>query len=430
MAHATRTLALLGGLTPAQFLARHWQRRPRLVRAAFPAFRDPITPDELAGLACEEDVESRLVLERGGARPWQVVPGPQDPRRLRRLPKARWTLLVQGVDRHVPAVAGLLDRFRFLPGWRLDDVMVSFAPPQGSVGAHIDSYDVFLLQGRGRRRWRIETDPVLRFRPGLDLRILATFAPEHEWILEPGDMLYLPPGVAHHGVALEDCLTYSIGFRAPRHADLLARTLEDVVRGAGDAVYGEGRRNALAGRRVAETGEIDRDTIGALRTIVDTAVAGVRGARFDRVVGALLTEPKTGGPLPPRTKTSAAALRRRLAGETVLVRSPATRVAFIRRGAETDLFVDGRTIALPRSLGFAARLLTGPRRIPAPALAERIAAPGFAALLADLVNEGVFVLERVESAGSPRQRRQARRSRRARAGSRRAKGSRSRPGRP
>jgi 50S ribosomal protein L16 3-hydroxylase len=430
MAHGTRT-ALLGGLTPAQFLARHWQRRPRLVRAAFPAFRDPLTPDELAGLACEADVESRLVLERGGARSWQVVPGPQDPHRLRRLPPTHWTLLVQGVDRHVPAVADLLDRFRFVPGWRLDDVMVSFAPRHGSVGPHVDSYDVFLLQGRGRRRWRIETDPVPRFRPGLDLRILETFAPEREWVLEPGDMLYLPPGVAHHGIALEECLTYSIGFRAPRHADLLARTLEDVVRGTGEAVYGEGRGKALGGRRVTNTGEIDRETIAALRTIVDTAVAGVRGARFDRVVGALLTEPKTGGPVPPRRKTNGAALRRRLAGAAVLVRSPATRMAFIRRGSGIDLFVDGRTIALSRALGFAARLLTGPRRIPAPALAARIASPGFAALLADLVNEGVFVLERVGGARSRGQRgREAPRARRARGGNRRAAGSRSRSGRP
>jgi 50S ribosomal protein L16 3-hydroxylase len=428
MAHRARDLALLGGLTPAQFLARHWQRRPRLVRAAFPAFRDPLTPDELAGLACEEDVESRLVLERGGARPWQVVPGPQDPRRLRRLPKARWTLLVQGVDRHVPAVADLLDRFRFVPGWRLDDVMVSFAPRHGSVGPHVDSYDVFLLQGRGRRRWRIERNPAPRFRPGLDLRILESFAPEREWVLEPGDMLYLPPGVAHHGIALEDCMTYSIGFRAPRHADLLARTLEDLVRGAGEAVYGEARRDASLARPVGDTGEIDRETIRVLRSIVETAVAGARGARFDRVVGALLTEPRAGGPVPPRTKTSARALRRRLAAGAALVRSPASRLAFIRRGADVDLFVDGRTIALSRWLRFAARLLTGPRRIPARTLAARIETPGFAALLAGLVNEGVFVVEPVTAppVGPPT----PHRARRARAESRRAGGSRSRSGRP
>src|SRR5262249_55715457 len=154
--------------------------------------------------------------------------------------------------------------------------------------------------------------PAPRFRPGLDLRILETFASEREWVLEPGDMLYLPPGVAHHGIALEDCITYSIGFRAPRHSDLLARTLEDLARAGGEAVYGEGRRDAFAGRRPADTGEIDRETIRALRTIVETAVAGLRGSRFDRVVGALLTEPKTGGPVPPRRKTSGAALRRRL----------------------------------------------------------------------------------------------------------------------
>src|SRR5262249_7729444 len=177
----------------------------------------------------------------------------------------------------------------------------------------------------------------------------------------------------------------------------------------------------------ADTGESDRETIRALRTIVETAVAGLRGSRFDRVVGALLTDPKTGGPAPRRTKTSRAALRWRLDAGAALVRSAASRVAFIRRGATTDRFVDGRTIALPRSLRFAARLLTGPRRIPALALASRIATPGFAALLADLVNEGVFVLEPGGTAlSSARRRRRARRSRRARAESQRAGGSRSR----
>jgi RimJ/RimL family protein N-acetyltransferase len=147
---------LLGGLSPAQFLRRHWQKKPLLVRGAFPGFADPLSPEALAGLACEDDVESRLVLERGGGPPWRVRVGPQSPARLRRLPATHWTLLVQGVDRLVPAVAALALPFRFVPDWRIDDVMVSFAPRFGSVGPHVDSYDVFLLQGRGRRRWAID----------------------------------------------------------------------------------------------------------------------------------------------------------------------------------------------------------------------------------------------------------------------------------
>src|SRR5713101_6626259 len=146
---------LLGGLSPRAFLRRHWQKRPLLVRGALPAFRDPVTPQRLLALAARADVESRLVMERGGTRPWQVVPGPLPAARLRRLPRSHWTVLVQHVDAHVDTAADLIEEFDFLPRWRVDDVMVSLATPGGSVGPHVDGYDVFLVQGRGRRRWRI-----------------------------------------------------------------------------------------------------------------------------------------------------------------------------------------------------------------------------------------------------------------------------------
>src|SRR5450432_958903 len=149
------SLALLGGLTPRAFLRRHWQKRPLLVRGAFPAFRDPITPARLLALAGRETVESRLVLERGGRHPWQVVSGPLDPAQRRALGPSHWTVIVQNVDAHVESVAALLDLFSFLRRWRVDDVMVSLATPRGTVGPQVDSYDVFLLQGRGRRRWSI-----------------------------------------------------------------------------------------------------------------------------------------------------------------------------------------------------------------------------------------------------------------------------------
>ena len=217
---------LLGGLTPAAFLKKHWQKKPLLVRGAFPAFQDPVTPDELGGLALEPGVESRLVFEKGGKRPWELRQGPFKDSALRRLPKSHWTLLVQEVDRLVPAAAAILDRFGFVPGWRCDDLMVSFAPEHGSVGPHVDSYDVFLIQGMGRRRWAIAERFDQRLKKRADLKILAHFAAESEWILEPGVMLYLPPGVAHWGVALEPCLTYSVGFRAPTHAALVHGLLD------------------------------------------------------------------------------------------------------------------------------------------------------------------------------------------------------------
>jgi len=197
-------MQLLGGLTPERFLAEYWQKRPLLVRQAIPGFKSPLSADELAGLACEPEVESRLILEKGGSRPWQLEHGPFEEERFATLPESHWTLLVQRVNHWVPAVADLLDHFAFLPSWRLDDIMISYAADQGSVGPHTDQYDVFLLQGAGRRRWQIDAS-VTDESPLLDhpdLRILAQFHATDEWVLEPGDLLYLPPGLAHYGVAL------------------------------------------------------------------------------------------------------------------------------------------------------------------------------------------------------------------------------------
>ncbi|MGD8514670.1 MAG: cupin domain-containing protein [Granulosicoccaceae bacterium] len=215
---------ILGGMDPARFLAEYWQKRPLLIRQAVPGFRDPLDPDELAGLACEDDIASRIVVELQGDRPWQVRHGPFDEAIFAEVPASHWSLLVQDMNRYVPALARLLDCFAFVPDWRIDDVMVSYAPEHGSVGPHIDNYDVFLLQGLGARRWQINCQPVNDddLIAGLDLRILKRFEPEQEWVLEAGDMLYLPPGVQHYGVALEDCLTYSIGFRAPDRNELLS----------------------------------------------------------------------------------------------------------------------------------------------------------------------------------------------------------------
>lgn len=222
-------LALLRGLSPRDFLARHWQKRPLLVRGALPRFRDPLTPAALLKLACRDDVESRLVRVSGGRRPFERTDGPQDPRSLSRLPDADWTLLVDGVEQHVPGAAQLQRLFSFIPRWRFDDVMVSFAVRGGTVGPHVDNYDVFLIQGRGRRRWQIQRDPDRALRRGLDLQVLRRFEPEATWVLEQGDILYVPPGTAHYGVALEDCLTYSVGFRAPSHRALVALAAEALI---------------------------------------------------------------------------------------------------------------------------------------------------------------------------------------------------------
>lgn len=221
---------LLGGMTARKFLARHWQRLPRLIRGAVPGFDGLLDLDELFALACRDDVRSRLVLREG--RQWHVEHGPFSRSALRRLPERGWSLLVHDVNHYLPQARALIDRFNFIGYARLDDLMISYAPAGAGIGPHVDSYDVFLLQGPGRRRWQISHQRDLRLREDQPLKLLRAFEAEQEWMLDPGDMLYLPPGWAHDGVSVEPSMTYSIGFRAPSWQELAVdflRHLEDQV---------------------------------------------------------------------------------------------------------------------------------------------------------------------------------------------------------
>ncbi len=210
----------LGGMPADRFLRDYWQKKPCLIRQAFPDFAPALDENDIAGLACEELSEARLVTGSFAKANWQVEHGPFDEQRLARLPAKEWCLLVQDVEKHYPPLQALLGQFAFLPNWRLDDLMVSVSAPGGSVGPHVDQYDVFLLQASGQRRWQVAEQFNPTWQAGCDLRVLQQFQPEQEWLLQPGDMLYLPPGIAHYGLALELGMTWSIGLRAPSQADL------------------------------------------------------------------------------------------------------------------------------------------------------------------------------------------------------------------
>ena len=226
MAAATQVpLSLLGGLSPARFMRRHWQKKPLLIRQAIPGFQPILSRSALFDLAGQEAVESRLIVRK--AQGWALKSGPFKRSALPPFKQAGWTLLVQGVDQHVDAVHELLKRFRFVPDARLDDLMISWASEGGGVGPHFDSYDVFLLQASGQRRWRIGRQKDLTLQPDMPLKILQNFEPEEEHVLEAGDMLYLPPRWAHDGDAVGgDCMTYSIGFRAPQRGGLAGELLQ------------------------------------------------------------------------------------------------------------------------------------------------------------------------------------------------------------
>ena len=280
---------LLGGLSPQVFMRRHWQKKPLLVRQALPGGVELIGRKQLFDLAGCDEVESRLVV-RDGAR-WTMRAGPLARSALPPLKQREWTLLVQGLDLHVPAARALLERFRFVPDARLDDVMVSYASDGGGVGPHVDSYDVFLLQASGRRRWRIGRSGSPELVAGVPLKILAHFEAEHEWLLEPGDMLYLPPGWAHDGVAEGACTTCSIGFRAAGRDELgrevLQRLLDAADVEAAGALYRDPKQGASdAPGRIPE----------ALQAFAADAVARLLAdpAGLACALGEVLSEPKRG----------------------------------------------------------------------------------------------------------------------------------------
>jgi len=367
----------------AAFLRDTWQQKPLLIRQAWTQWHNPLEPDELAGLACEAGVESRLVVGAPGA--WALEHGPIPEARFAELGEADWTLLVQAVDHHVPEVAALIAPFRFIPDWRIDDVMVSYAADGGGVGPHFDQYDVFLIQGLGRRRWRIggrcdDSSPLL---PHDDLRLLADFEASDEWVLEPGDILYLPPGLAHDGVAIGgDCMTYSIGFRAPSRSELIGDWLDDLL-----AEPGEDERYADPGLRLqANPGEIGAEALDRLQAMLAGAL--LDRPRFARWFGRHASARK----YPevdwrPDEALSPAAMRAALAGGAVLERNPASRFAFVAVQVDAvDLFVDGQVHPCAGRTAELARLLCAQLRFsPDPAL---IACDPAMALTAALYNQG------------------------------------------
>ena len=221
----------LGDLSPQNFLQDYWQKRPLLIRQAVPIIQTPISAEELAGLACEEDVNARIVQEHHCEGPWRASYGPFTESDFAALPDTHWTLLVSDCEKHLAHLRSLTEPLRFIPDWRMDDLMISYAAESGSVGPHTDNYDVFLLQLDGVREWRISGEANTEdYIEGLELKILKSFQPEHIWRLEPGDMLYLPPHVPHHGIAYGGpCMTASIGVRARSWRDILQAYMEDLI---------------------------------------------------------------------------------------------------------------------------------------------------------------------------------------------------------
>jgi len=320
---------LLGGLSPARFLRDYWHKRPLLIRNAVPGFTGLLSADEMRQLAHRDDVESRLI--QGSGTHWQLDHGPFNKNDFKRLPKTGWTLLVQSLNHVLPEADALLARFNFIPHARLDDLMVSYAVPGGSVGPHFDSYDVFLLQGQGHRRWQISTQTDLTILDDAPLKILRHFVAEDEWLLSPGDMLYLPPHVAHYGMAEDACMTYSIGFRAPTTEELAQGFLMHLQ----DTLALEGRYADPDLRLQRHPGEISRAMLKQIEAMIDR----IKWNRRDiaKFAGCYLSEPKPNVFFnPPDAPLSHAAFNKQ-ANKTGVALNPKSRLLFSGR----QFFING-----------------------------------------------------------------------------------------
>jgi 50S ribosomal protein L16 3-hydroxylase len=364
------------------FLARHWQRKPLLIPAALENFSPPLDRHELAGLALEEGVESRIVEHRDGL--WQLHHGPFSEQDFQR--DFPWTLLVQAVDHHIPEVAALRQLVDFLPQWRMDDVMASYAVDGGSVGPHYDNYDVFLLQGEGERLWKLGQfcDGSSTLLPHDELRILDTFECEQEYLLGPGDMLYVPPGVAHWGIAQGECTTFSIGFRAPRINDMVSRWVDQLLEQLdSDQFYRD------AGQApVTRPGEIRPRDLERVMAQLQAALDQDAGNHW---FGELVTEPRY-EPMPDDDDLAEA--QAMLADNAAFVAlSPAAKLAWQQELEGIAVFANGESLEFPQGILPVLITLCENWRLEGDTLSRAMIDPDSAALLHYLLESGCIYVE-------------------------------------
>lgn len=377
------------------FLRDYWQKKPLLIRAGTLSFIDPITPEELAGLACEPAVESRLIQVNPQQTDWQLRCGPFTEQDFLSLPESRYSLLVQGVDQWVDDVSALLQDFDFIPAWRVDDVMVSYATDQGNVGPHFDYYDVFLIQGQGQKRWQIgklcdHTTPV---DDHSGLKLLRDFKPEQEWTVYPGDILYLPPGIAHYGVAEGNAMTYSVGFRAPSWAEIVSGVIDDAI----DTLHEDQRYTDPHPRLPMHSGEIPADVITQLQSLVHQLADNPELIR--RWFGKTMTSPKY--PLDPQEHAehqldSIRSLKSQLEQGAILYKVPGARFAYSCHDNSLELFADGEcypaglhTLSLLQALSKPGHI----EPLPADVIAATLTDEDAAQLLLSVYNQGCLVLD-------------------------------------
>lgn len=362
-----------------RFLSEYWQKSPCLIPAAIPGFAPDFDGEDLAGLACEPMAQARIISGAYPQNDWQVREGPFTHADFSSLPEERWTLLIQDVEKHYPPLVSLLEKFDFLPSWRLDDLMISYAAPGGSVGPHVDQYDVFLLQAEGQRRWQIAEHFNPRCLENCSLGVLEEFEPEQEWTLGPGDMLYLPPGIAHHGVALSAGMTWSIGLRAPCSADLLMAMGEHLAQSINPHYADPGLE------LTTRPGEINEAALERLRALMMQPLIDEAG--FAQFAGTFLTRYRLAHePAPPDARVDDQALLKHLAAEGRVMRNPWTRIAWLRKGHGALLFAAGTPFECSVQLAMA----LGAQQVPEIASAAQSGRD--LSTLTELINAGHLIM--------------------------------------
>lgn len=378
-------------ITKAIFLQEYWQKKPLLFRGGLPDYLLPLSAEELAGLACEEEIESRMVFEKGGTHPWQAKTGPFSEADFATLPKTHWTLLVQDIDKHIPLVAELLDPFQFIPSWRLDDIMISYATDQGSVGPHIDDYDVFLIQAEGQRLWKVglEAGDANNHIAGLDLRILPGFKADVEWLCEPGDVLYLPPNFPHWGVAEGDgCITCSVGYRAPSNHELGSSWCDELIDCTEVTCFRD-----IAIDPSQPYGEVTHQSIDHIhQTIQHWFESNPEIKR--RWFGRFITEPKAHLQIEPcQTPLSRAELDNHINEAHQITRNGWAKMVFIQSQDQDFLYAHGEEFPLNKGHTNLLKLLTEQSSIEIEQLTPWLKNEECLNLLLDLLNRDYLVIE-------------------------------------
>jgi 50S ribosomal protein L16 3-hydroxylase len=382
---------LLGKISHKDFLAHYWQKRPLLMKRALYPFPEVISPEELAGMTLDKEIESRLIIQGPGKNNWQLKRGPFTAQTFKKLPKKKWTFLVNGVDRFVPSVHALLDEFSFIPFWRVDDIMISYAVDQGNVGAHVDNFDVFLVQASGKREWMIEDRPVMKddFIPNLPVRLLRSFKPTHRWILEPGDILYLPPRFPHHGVAQGDrCMTISVGCRAP--------SVNEIINGVVTSALAQGDefiRYTDPGLPPQVPGEIAASSIERVKKIVESAL--LSDEFLGDWLGRFVTDPYSDVNIKSHAeKIAPSKVASRIKRASALVRTEGARFAFTRQSKNTiSFFVNGHREDLSGKVASLAQEIANRVVVPAGVVAPYMGDKRCQALIATLLASGSIVIE-------------------------------------